>query len=673
MPKNGNNPRQKVKDKLEEKKESQKDCKRDGNTSDVSLNEDLDEVLDLATEVLDRSLDSKQEDLREKLNRMTQKVSENQYMKLRSQKELKETDSNNNASVESEKQQQESLVIETVTPVDPKLLAQVITEAKTSDKVNQELSLPEKIMNDKQTIQGREQNCPIKKQSREPKKQQTKLKPKNTKSKNSKFQGDGIRVEVEQSDEELDYDDYSSFSSPGETSSDSSSSSESSSSESESEDEIEEPTYRGSRKKVRSPSPSPKKRKRERLDRADMKKNKKLLKENPSLLALVEELTRKSKKQKKRKHSVSPRKKHKKTKVSKEGESNLPINPIKSPSTNTAYRPVLNMASTSRKKRSVVDNSEDVVAEYIKKIRLEGNKQRHKIVERPATSDADHKTPEQLAKEYVDNSIIQAEKFKATLAPPEGIPESIFAPRLSRNHDDDEDDFFHMTCHVELNIRTIIERGGFIELEKLLPKALKHLKPYNEQRLVNTIGNDGQSYFVPAIDKEYRITGVRKWDQAFRVYASIFAEANPSRAVEIMQYLHTINDAATKWQWDNVAQYDFIFRQKMAQKPYKSWAKIFTQLWTTTMVNPLQKGNPSSNSSASGFQNTSGKKNWREIACWRYNKRKCNKSAEQCKFEHRCSYCGGMNHIYPNCPKRKKSSAAESDGKDSRRVVSETN
>ena len=35
---------------------------------------------------------------------------------------------------------------------------------------------------------------------------------------------------------------------------------------------------------------------------------------------------------------------------------------------------------------------------------------------------------------------------------------------------DTDDDFFHVTCHVDPQLKERIEAGQFIELEKLLPK-----------------------------------------------------------------------------------------------------------------------------------------------------------------------------------------------------------
>ena len=147
--------------------------------------------------------------------------------------------------------------------------------------------------------------------------------------------------------------------------------------------------------------------------------------------------------------------------------------------------------------------------------------------------------------------------------------------------------FFSMTCHVEAALKEKIEKGEFVELEKLLCKALKHIRPNQDPKL-EKIFKDGQSFYVPVTDRENRITGVRKWDQAFRVYAAIYSKANPLRAAEIMQYIHVINDAAQNYAWDNVALYDYVFCQKMAEKPYKSWAKVYMQLWTRTMIHPLE-------------------------------------------------------------------------------------
>ena len=53
-----------------------------------------------------------------------------------------------------------------------------------------------------------------------------------------------------------------------------------------------------------------------------------------------------------------------------------------------------------------------------------------------------------------------------------------------------------------------------------------------------------------------------------------------------------IHRAASAYQWDNVAFYDFTFRQLKATKPWQSWSKTYVQAWNLAMDDPL--GKPSS-------------------------------------------------------------------------------
>ena len=151
--------------------------------------------------------------------------------------------------------------------------------------------------------------------------------------------------------------------------------------------------------------------------------------------------------------------------------------------------------------------------------------------------------------------------------------------------------------------------------------------------------------------KDNQITSLKRWEQAFRVYAAIYTESNPERSGEIWQYTHAINVAASSFRWDNVANYDLTFRQLMAFKPHRSWAKIYNQGWNLVMRDPLSsssKNNSHNNNSQS--QSTGNGQSWRDRCCWRYNRNKCMSSS--CDWDHRCTYCGGWNHSFANCRKR---------------------
>ena len=245
-----------------------------------------------------------------------------------------------------------------------------------------------------------------------------------------------------------------------------------------------------------------------------------------------------------------------------------------------------------------------------------------------------------------DRIVVDAEQHKAAVHAPRG--KEFNFERFLHNIDDD-DEFFHVTCHIDSGLRSKIARGEFVDLEKLLPKDKTggggNISLSAEENKVELVSRGGHTYFKPV--NETHITGLRKWEQAFRIYAAIYTEANLERSVEIWQYMHVINVAASAYQWDNVASYDLTFRQLMAFKPKRSWAKTYNQGWNLAMRDPITKGQSVKNSSSNN-----NKHDWRDDCCWRFNRNRCQKDAHSCHYDHWCTYCGGWNHGFYNCRKR---------------------
>ena len=129
------------------------------------------------------------------------------------------------------------------------------------------------------------------------------------------------------------------------------------------------------------------------------------------------------------------------------------------------------------------------------------------------------------ARRKSEDMILDAEHFRATINPPPGN-EILNSNKVDGMDVDDQ--FFHITCHVDQALHAKIQRGEFVDLEKLLPKNRKT----NSESKLDLVYRDGHSFFVPA-SAEVKINGVRKWEQAFRIYAAIYSESNPSRAAEI--------------------------------------------------------------------------------------------------------------------------------------------
>ena len=254
---------------------------------------------------------------------------------------------------------------------------------------------------------------------------------------------------------------------------------------------------------------------------------------------------------------------------------------------------------------------------------------------------------------------MDAEKYKVDLQPPKG--KAFNWEKFISNFDDD-DKFFHVTCHIDSNLRAKIARGEFIDLEKLVPKDKfggggNIDSRRSDENRIELVSRGGQTYFKSVRDNQ--INGLRKWEQAFRIYAAIYTEANPGRATEIWQYIHTINVAASSYQWDNVAYYDLTFRQLMAYKPHRSWSKLYNQVWNLAMRDPLLK-NSSHGTGSSVSQSSDRKKSWRDYCCWKFNKNRC--QSLKCEFDHRCTYCGGWNHGFYNCHKRMKRESSKGKG-----------
>ena len=253
--------------------------------------------------------------------------------------------------------------------------------------------------------------------------------------------------------------------------------------------------------------------------------------------------------------------------------------------------------------------------------------------------------------------------MKANLVAPKGmLPIKIDSNiRMLRNLDND-DDFFHASCHVAQALRSKIESGEYIELDKLLPreKAIGTFTIEDDRvQPIQLMTRNGLTYLTPS-NTESKITNLCKWDQAFRVYSTIYTKANPERLSEILQYIHIIHTGVGAYSWSNVAFYDFMFRRLMATKPCHSWAKTYNLGWNLALKDPTMKafnytGQGASGNSATGGQSNSvnGKsKTWKDDCCWHFNKGNNCKNGTNCKWDHRCTYCGIWNHSFSNCRKR---------------------
>ena len=122
---------------------------------------------------------------------------------------------------------------------------------------------------------------------------------------------------------------------------------------------------------------------------------------------------------------------------------------------------------------------------------------------------------------------------------------------------------------VEESMKRKIISYEYVDLSRLIPRDRVQLQQDNRMIQVN---RNGQSYYEPAYEHEVGSIGsFSKWEQAFRVYSTIFVAAHPKKAKELMQYNHTIYTASLTYQWDNVYAYYIDFRIHISKNPERSW------------------------------------------------------------------------------------------------------
>ena len=222
------------------------------------------------------------------------------------------------------------------------------------------------------------------------------------------------------------------------------------------------------------------------------------------------------------------------------------------------------------------------------------------------------------ANDRTEQTIVEAEKFHAQINKPPGelnlnhVGLNSQLGEMSAGTGLMDDNFFHLTCHIDSNLKQKIEKGEFVDLDKLLPRdKIAALNGYSEDSRMEWVQRDGGMYLVPA-RKETRINNFHLWEQEFHLYASIYCDKNPCQMKEIWQYISVIQTAVSAYIWENVYSYDITFHQLMQFNPNRSWAVTYNQMWNLSMCEPLPKnrfGHGNGNQTGNGSSQSSEGKN----------------------------------------------------------------
>ena len=218
-----------------------------------------------------------------------------------------------------------------------------------------------------------------------------------------------------------------------------------------------------------------------------------------------------------------------------------------------------------------------------------------------------------------------------------------------------DQDYVVVSGHVDETMCERIISGQYINFSKLLPKD----RITNSDEKMELVVHDGKAFWAP-LSEGVHINNFSKWEQAFRVYANVYAKGNPDRAGELIEYNHVIHSIASSYVWDNVYAYDRDFRMHLSRHPSRSWAIILQQAWSMRLRDhnnfPNRNTQETPNHSnygtqGPGFWNKGGDNREKSSDyCKRFNKGKCN-LGKSCRYEHRCSYWNKFGHGVIVCRK----------------------
>ena len=264
--------------------------------------------------------------------------------------------------------------------------------------------------------------------------------------------------------------------------------------------------------------------------------------------------------------------------------------------------------------------------------------------------------PTTSARDLAHDRILAAEKYREQLEQPSQGKNNLTVSTQVLDFPGkpvlDDDEFMHITCHVDDNVTELAEKGQFVDFDKLLAKYNKSFNQEEVQK-IEVINKDGQAYFLPKDEKVSKINNVHMWEKAFRIYMAMYAKKHPQRVPE---YMSTIHHAASKYIWENVAYYDHVYRHWMAKNPNRNWGKTFTQMWNIALCDPISIARFQNNGRFGGSQ----RKDLKGI-CWRFNKGICT-AGVKCNFAHKCTFCGGTSHGAHVCFKKNRKSENKNNG-----------
>ncbi|XP_053373900.1 uncharacterized protein LOC128546687 [Mercenaria mercenaria] len=184
-----------------------------------------------------------------------------------------------------------------------------------------------------------------------------------------------------------------------------------------------------------------------------------------------------------------------------------------------------------------------------------------------------------------------------------------------------------VSAQIPLNIKEKTWAGKYINLA-LLQKSSPEILASQGAQLI--LSEDGFIETRPKTLSE-KVKTIEQWTDAFVIFMDIYLVQNPQACSELLTYMATIRQAASRrhdFAW-RVYDEQFRMRQENFLQP---WSRLNSDLWLKVMTMPIHQSNNSFSSSAgdSPYLQT----------CSKYNEGQC-PFAQRCRYRHVCSACGG--------------------------------
>ena len=189
----------------------------------------------------------------------------------------------------------------------------------------------------------------------------------------------------------------------------------------------------------------------------------------------------------------------------------------KSPSDTTIYAPALIKSPQGITEKDIAI---DKIANFVEEIRIQQKEKEsdYSTPTRPTRRDEAGSSKDDSRAGCSSNSrslasklILEAEQFKANVEQPQGTYDTTNTS-VDKVTDDD---FFHLVCHVDIATRNKIEKGEFVDLEKLLPHD-KLKRPQAEGSTRLGWWQKGADTYLAPVEKDRKITNVKKMGPGFQ-------------------------------------------------------------------------------------------------------------------------------------------------------------